>query len=88
MLGRDNPLSEKETRRRLMRDAIKYGFQKELQMIFNKYDRLMALCPNKKERDDMAKLGALEVVKLFDPQGSVSVDGQVIIRQDGKEILV
>lgn len=88
MLGKDQPLSEKETRRRLMRDAIKYGFQIELQMIFNKYDRLMMLCPNKKERDDIAKLGALEVVKLFDPHGSISIDGQIVIRQDGKEILV
>lgn len=74
-------LSEQETRRRLLRDAKKMGCEKEMFLIFTKYDNLLRNCPNEKERKDIAKLGIFEMYTLLGRGGELYVDGQLVYKE-------
>lgn len=85
----DNPdnlsqkvLQEKETRRRLLSHARLNGCERDMLLLFAKYDGLMRNCTNEKERDDIAKLGAVEVYKLLGGNGELYVDGQLVCKDN------
>lgn len=71
-------LKEQETRKRILSDARRLGCEKEMRILFEKYDNLMRNCTNDKERADMGKLGAYEVYKLLGGGGKLYVDGQLV----------
>lgn len=70
--------SEEETRRRLLNTAEYWGIKKDVQQIFEKYDRYLKGCTNEKERKAIAAMGAQEVHNLFGAKGGLTVDGQII----------
>lgn len=75
-------LEERETRKRFLGHARLRGCEREMLMLFAKYDKLMRNCSNQKEREDMRKLGALEVYQLLGGGGELYVDGQLVVKDD------
>lgn len=71
-------LGEKETRRRLLTHARLVGCEKDMMLLFAKYDRLMKNCKNPQERADMAKLGCVEMYRLLGGGGELFVNGQLV----------
>lgn len=65
------PLPEQETRARLLTYARLGGFEKELLLLFAKYDKLLRLCPDEKEREDIRQLGVAEFYQLIYSAGRV-----------------
>ena len=62
-------VSEKESRRRWLNYARANGMEKEMLLLFAKYDKLMRNCTNDKERKDISKLGCIEFYKLLGGRG-------------------
>jgi len=75
-------LSERETRRRLLSHARIVGMEKEMLLLFAKFDNLMRNCTNAQERADIAKLGSYEVYRLLGGGGELYVDGQLVAKDD------
>lgn len=73
-------LTEQETRKRLLRHARLVGCERDMLLLFAKYDGLMRNCTNQKERQDIAKLGAVEMYRLLGGGGELVVDGQVVCK--------
>ena len=73
-------LPEQETRKRLLTHAKLNGCFKEMLLLFAKYDKLLKNCSNKKERDDIAKLGCVEMFNLLSGHGELYVDGQLVMK--------
>jgi len=73
-------LDEQETRRRILAHSRLNGCEKEMLLLFAKYDKLMRNCTNDKERADIAKLGAVETYKLLGGNGELYVDGQLVCK--------
>lgn len=73
-------LEERETRRRLLTHARMIGCEKDMLLLFAKYDKLMRNCTNNKEREDIAKLGAVETYRLLGGGGELYVDGQLVCK--------
>lgn len=59
------PMPEKETRKKLMRHAKRVGAEHDLQNLFDKWDRAIALAPQS-EIIEMSRLAILEVQALLD----------------------
>ena len=78
----DRVLEERETRKRFLTHARERGCEREMLILFAKYDGLMRNCTNQKEREDMRKLGALEVYRLLGGGGELYVDGQLVMKDD------
>lgn len=76
----DKVLSEKETRRRLLTHARSLGFEKDMLLLFMKYDKLLKNCTNEKEISDISKLGAIETYRLLGGGGELYIDGQLVIK--------
>jgi hypothetical protein len=74
--------SERETRSRLLTHARMVGCEKDMLLLFAKFDKLMRNCTNDKEREDMRKLGAVEVYRLLGGGGELYVDGQLVCKDD------
>lgn len=72
---------EKESRRRILRDARMLGCEKEASMIFDKYDKLLRNCTNDKERQDIGKMGVYEIFCLFGRGGELYVNGQLVYKE-------
>lgn len=75
-------LEEKETRKRILMHARLAGCEREMLILFAKYDSLMRNCINQKEREDIRKLGALEVYQLLGGGGELYVDGQLVMKDN------
>lgn len=73
-------LQEQETRRRLLTHARLIGCERDMLLLFAKYDKLMRNCTNDKERADIAKLGAVETYQLLGAGGELYVDGQLVCK--------
>lgn len=73
-------LEERETRKRLLNHARTLGFEKDMMILFAKYDKLLRNCTNDKERSDIAKLGAVEAYKLLGGGGELYVNGQLVMK--------
>lgn len=74
-------MPEDETRRKLLLKAKRLGCEKEVRIIFDKYDKLMRVCPNDSERADIGRLGALEVFKILDLYGKMYVNNKLVINK-------
>jgi hypothetical protein len=74
----DKVLPEYETRKKLLNYARSIGCERELLMIFAKYDRLARTCKNSSERLDISKLGAFEVYALLGKGGDLVIDGKLV----------
>lgn len=75
-------LEERETRRRLLTHARMIGCEKDMLLLFAKYDKLMRNCTNDQERADIAKLGAVETYRLLGGGGELYVDGQLVCKDN------
>jgi len=73
-------LQEQETRRRLLAHARIIGCERDMLLLFAKYDKLMRNCTNDKERADIAKLGAVDTYRLLGGGGELYVDGQLVCK--------
>jgi hypothetical protein len=73
-------LSERETRKRLLTHARMVGCERDMLLIFAKYDKLLRNCTNAKEREDMSKLGAVDVYRLLGGGGELFVAGQLVCK--------
>jgi hypothetical protein len=71
-------LQEQETRKRLLTHARMIGCEKDMLILFAKYDKLLRNCTNEKERADIGKLGAYSVYKLLGGGGQLFIDGQLV----------
>jgi len=78
----DKVLSERETRRRLLTHARMVGCEKDMLLIFAKYDKLMRNCTNEKERSDISQLGAVEVYRLLGGGGELFINGQLVAKDN------
>jgi hypothetical protein len=74
--------SEKKTRQKLLADARKQGCEKEMLILFSKYDKLLRNCSNQKEREDIGKLGATEIFFLLGGGGELYINGELIVKDD------
>lgn len=84
-------LNERQYRTNLIREAKIKGCEKELRLVFEKYDNLLRNCTNSQEREHIGMLGVLEVSRLLDnghvgKGGCVTVNGQVIIADEDYKI--
>ena len=75
---------EKTYRANLMKEARLIGCEKELVLLFAKFDGLLRNCTNQEERKNIGMLGILEISRLLDngnvgDGGSLIVNGQTII---------
>lgn len=75
-------LPEKETRHRIMLHAKRVGCEKEMKMIFDKYDRLLRNCSNEKERNDMAQCAIFEIYDTLGRGGELYVNGQLVYKEE------
>ena len=75
-------VGEQETRRNMLKHARLLGCEKEMQMIFAKYDNLLRNCSDDKERADIGKLGAVEVYRLLGGGGELYINGELICKDN------
>jgi len=78
-------LSEKETRKNMLNRAKALGCERDVQQIFDKYDKALKKCTNDIERKHIATCGAAELHKFFWCRGSLVVDGVEIIPAEEKD---
>lgn len=76
------PLDEKETRRRLLKAAREAGMEKEMLLLFKKYDTALRNCTNDKERRDMAEYGCYEMYSLLGKGGELWVNNKLVCKDD------
>jgi hypothetical protein len=74
--------TERETRKKLLSWSRQLGYEKDMLLLFAKFDKLLKGCPNEGERQDMAKLGWSEVLKLMGSYGTFLVDGKVVYSKE------
>jgi hypothetical protein len=74
----DRVANEKETRRQLLKNAKIMGCEKDMLLLFAKYDKLLRNCTDAKERKDIGKMGVLEMYCLLGKGGQLYVDGQLV----------
>jgi hypothetical protein len=72
--------NEKEIREGLMNHARRIGAQDDLQHLFDKWDRAIALAPPS-EKVDMARAAILEVQALLDihAEDGLTINNEIII---------
>lgn len=75
-------LSERETRSRLLTHARMLGCEKDMLIIFAKYDKLLRNCSNEQERIDIGKMGSVEIYKILGAGGELYIDGQLVCKDD------
>lgn len=73
-------LDERETRKRFLTRARQLGREREMLLLFAKYDNLLKNCSNVAERKGISELGAYEVGKLLDFDELV-VNGMAVIQK-------
>lgn len=78
----DRVASERETRNKLLSWARQLGYEKDMLLLFAKFDKMLKHCTNEEERKDMAKLGWSETLKLMGSYGTFLMDGKVIYSRE------
>ena len=73
---------ENETRRRILQHARLVGCEKDMIILLDKYDRLLRNCTNDRERQDISKLGCVEVYKLLGAGGELYVNNQLVVKDN------
>ncbi len=71
-------LTERETRGAMLKHARRLGCEREMLLLFAKYDNLLRNCTNEDERKSISQLGAYEVGRLLGYEEFV-VDGVPVI---------
>ncbi len=61
----DKITSEAETRKKFLTVARWAGRERDMLIIFAKYDKLLKNCDNEDKRKDISKIGAIETYKLL-----------------------
>lgn len=75
-------MAERETRKKLLSHARMMGCEKDMLLLFAKYDKLMRNCTNDKERQDIGKMGSVEVYRLLGGGGELYINGQLVIKDN------
>ena len=75
-------LTEQETRKRILSHARILGIEKDMLMLFNKYDKLRKNCTNEKERIDIGKMGIVEIYRLLGGGGELYIDNKLVCKDD------
>jgi hypothetical protein len=75
-------LPEQESRRKILTHARMVGCERDMLLLFAKYDKLMRNCGNDKERMDMSKLANVEVYRLLGGGGELYINGQLVCKDD------
>lgn len=75
-------LGEMESRRRVLKHARIVGMEKDMLILFAKYDKLLRNCTNEQERADIGKMGAYEVYRLLGGGGELYIDGKLVAKDD------
>jgi hypothetical protein len=75
-------MPEQETRRKILHHAKQVGCEGDILKIFAKYDKLMRNCTNDKERNDIGKMGAVEIYRMLGGGGELYIDGQLVCKDD------
>lgn len=78
----DRVASERDTRSKLLSWARQLGYEKDMLMLFAKFDNMLKNCTNEQERKDMAQLGWAETLKLMGSYGTFFVDGKVVYSRE------
>jgi len=80
------PMVEKETRDKLMEHARRIGAVEDLQNLFDRWDRAIALAPPG-EKGEMAKLAILEVQRLLDihAEDGLTVNGETVVEKSSRK---
>lgn len=76
------PLSEQETRKKMLALAKSRGCLVELKMIFDRYDRLLKEHADPQSRKQIAIMANVEVHKLLDFANALVVNGVEVIPAD------
>jgi hypothetical protein len=79
--------TEKQTRHGLLEHAKRIGAFKDLQHLFDKWDRAIALAPES-EKIEMSRLAILQVQSLLDihAEDGLTINGEVIIPAGEKNV--
>lgn len=79
-------LPEVESRRRILSHARQVGMEKDMLILFAKYDKLLRNCTNERERADIGKMGAYEVYRILGGGGELyigkSLDSLQLVAKD------
>ena len=78
-------LQERETRKRFLMHARERDCEREMLILFAKYDGLMRKCTNQKEREDISKLACLSIYRLLGGGGQLYVNGQLVCDDEPKQ---
>jgi hypothetical protein len=73
---------ERETRKKLLTHARLVGCEKDMLLLFARFDKLMRNCTNEKERLDIGKMGALETYHLLGGGGELYINGELVCKDD------
>src|SRR5271154_1731934 len=74
--------TERETRTKLLSWARQLGYERDMLLLWAKFDKMLKGCTNPAERSDMAKLGWHETLKLMGSYGTFFMDGQVVYSKE------
>jgi len=74
--------TERETRTKLLSWARRFQYDKDMLLLFAKFDKMIKGCSNEGERQDMAKLGWYEVLKLMGSYGTFFMDGKLVYSKE------
>ena len=75
-------MTEQETRKRLLTHARLVGCERDMMLLFIKYDKLIRTCSNEREREDMKKLCAVDCYRLLGGGGELYINGQLVMKDD------
>ena len=78
----NDTLSERATRLRMLNDVeLRFGpdGRRQVQMVFDKYDRLLNNCTNEVERQHIKKVAAAEIFTMIGYKGGLAINNEVII---------
>lgn len=82
-----NTFNENTTRQRLISDCIiRFGPEggRQLKMLFEKWDKLMAKCKNESELNHIGALACAEIYSAMGYGGGLTVDGEVMIPNEDR----
>jgi hypothetical protein len=74
--------SERQTRHKLLSWARQLGYEKDMLILFAKFDKMLKNCTNEEERKDMAKLGWSETLRLMGSYGTFFLDGKLVYSKE------
>ena len=84
----NNTFNERVTRSKLMTDCInRFGPEggRQLQLLFTKWDKLIANCTNESEIKHMKNLACAEIYSALGYRGGITVGGDVVIPAESQD---